>query len=319
MKYLNKNVAITGATGFIGSHAVKFFVDNGANVYILARDILDNKIFSSDKVNFIFGDVINKEDVDYLVEKSQPEIFIHLAAQTQAAYSEKYPFHTILNNVNGTLNVLESLRIYQDCKKIIVASSDKAYGELLGEEYTEDHVLNGYYPYDASKSMTDILCKTYIKSYQLPVISIRHCNVYGPGDLNYKRLVPGLMNHIFSNKEFIVRNGGTDIREYIYIDDVISSYDYILNYFDKENIVNAFNIGSGERFSSLDVVNIFNKKYNNNIKYSISNSNDTLEIKKQVMSYELLNKETGWSPRYKMENVADDIIKWYKERLLNDN
>ena len=318
MVYAGLNVSITGATGFIGSSLAEHFTKSGANVYCFVKDeLVDCKL--PPNVSKIYGDVTDKKDIDYFIEKSKPDIFIHLAAQTQAAYSIKYPYSTIKTNIDGTLNILESLRVYEDCKSIIVASSDKTYGELESEEYTESHRLNGIYPYDASKSITDILCKSYKNTYGMKIVSIRHCNVYGPNDSNYKRIIPNIIKHFYENKEFEVRNGGTDIREYIHIEDVISVYDSVIDYIkNNENIEDAFNIGSGERFTSLEVVEIVKSCFSEGFTYFIKEETSQ-ELKKQVMNYSLLNKKTGWGPKKKMKDSMPEIVNSYLNFLKGEN
>ena len=310
MTYKGTRIAITGGTGFIGSNLVRHFASAGAHVYCLIKDeFLDSNLPKN--INKIYGDVSVKQDVDYFIEKSKPDIFIHLAAQTQAAYAIKYPYSTISTNINGTLNVLESLRIYKDCESIIVASSDKTYGELESDEYTESHTLGGVYPYDASKSITDILCRSYKNTYGMQVVSIRHCNVYGKNDSNYKRIIPNIIKHFYENKVFEIRNGGTDIREYIHIDDVISAYDHVINYIERnKNIEESFNIGSGERLTSLEVVKIVSSCLPGSLDYTVSPEAGQ-ELKKQVMSYALLNDKTGWQPQKTMKKSMPKIIDSY--------
>ena len=145
-----KSIAITGATGLLGSHLSNYYLSIGWDVFVLLKDE-HSRTQLSDKVNKVYGSINSKADIDFFIEKSRPDYFIHLAAQTQAYDSIKYPYNTFYTNLVGTLNVLESLREYKNCKSIIVASSDKAYGELTKDEYFEDHILNGVYTYDSSK------------------------------------------------------------------------------------------------------------------------------------------------------------------------
>jgi CDP-glucose 4,6-dehydratase len=238
---------------------------------------------------------------------------VHLAAQTQAYDSIKYPYNTFYTNSVGTLNVLESLREYKICKSIIVASSDKAYGELTKDEYFEDHILNGVYPYDASKSITDMMCNSYRVTYDMPVVTTRACNIYGAGDNNIQRLVPGVVKAYRDDAVFTIRNGGRDIREYINVEDVVFAYDKILSYGEKFNNIPSFNISSGERYSTLEVFNIIQDSIGDKVKHEIIES-DGFEIKKQFMNSSLLNEKTGWKPQHTMKDSMSGIVNFYMEK-----
>ena len=306
-----KNIAITGATGLLGSHLSNYYLSLGWNVFVLLKDE-HSRTELSQKVNKVYGSINNKSDIDFFIEKSRPDYFIHLAAQTQAYDSIKYPYNTLYTNVVGTLNILESLRDYENCKSIIVASSDKAYGELISDEYFEDHILNGIYPYDASKSMTDILCNSYRNTYKMPIITTRACNIYGTGDNNTQRLIPGIVKAYKEGATFTIRNGGKDIREYINVKDVVSAYDNILIYGEAVNNISSFNISSGERYSTLEVFNIVQDVIGKNIEHEIIES-DGFEIKKQFMNSSLLQEKTNWKPQHTMANTMKEIVNFYMD------
>ena len=310
MKFKNKRIAITGSSGFLGSHLTKYFINEGADVFCLIRNESKNTDFSN--VNKIYGNLINKKDVDFFIDRSQPDIFIHLAAQTQAHYAVKYPYLTFETNVVGTLNVLDSLRIYGDCKSIAIASSDKTYGELETEEYLENHPLNGLYPYDSSKSITDILCNSYRSTYRMPIVTIRPCNIYGDGDLNYKRIIPAAIKSYVTGDQFVVRNGGNDVREYIHIDDVVSAYSSIIEYgYDNEKYLTtpSFNVSSGDRISTYNLFKLI-QSHAGKINHIVENC-DNVEIKKQAMNSDLLRIKTGWEPKYTLKASISDVIQWY--------
>jgi CDP-glucose 4,6-dehydratase len=306
-----KSIAITGATGLLGSHLSNHYLSLGWNVFVLLKDE-HSRTELSPKVNKVYGSINNKTDIDFFIEKSRPEYFIHLAAQTQAYDSIKYPYNTFYTNLVGTLNVLESLREYGDCKSIIVASSDKAYGELTNDEYFEDHILNGIYPYDASKSITDIMCNSYRNTYAMPVVTTRACNIYGTGDNNIQRLVPGVVKAHKDGTLFTIRNGGRDIREYINVKDVVSAYANILTYTETVNNIPSFNISSGERYSTLEVFNIIQHSIGEKIDHEIIES-DGFEIKKQFMNSSLLQEKTNWKPKHTMRDSMEEIVNFYME------
>jgi CDP-glucose 4,6-dehydratase len=306
-----KSIAITGATGLLGSHLSNYYLSLGWDVFVLLKDE-HSRTELSDKVNKVYGSINSKTDIDFFIEKSRPDYFIHLAAQTQAYDSIKYPYNTFYTNLVGTLNVVESLREYKNCKSIIVASSDKAYGELTKDEYFEDHILNGVYPYDASKSITDIICNSYRNTYGMPLVTTRACNIYGTGDNNIQRLVPGVVKAHKDGALFTIRNGDRDIREYINVADVVSAYDNILRYAETVNNIPSFNISSGERYSTLEVFNLIQDSIGKEVKHEIIES-DGFEIKKQFMNSSLLQEKTGWKPQRNMKDSMKEIVTFYMD------
>lgn len=306
---MQKRFAITGATGLLGSHLVNRLVEMGQEVNVLIKDY-NSKTILNRNVTKTYGDISNKNDIEFFIQKSRPTHFIHLAAQTQAYDSLKYPYQTFYNNVIGTLNVLDSLREYEDCVSIIIASSDKAYGELVGEKYFENHPLNGIYPYDASKSSTDIISNSYRLTYGLPIIVTRACNIYGIGDYNRQRLIPGIINAYKKNAEFILRNGGIDSREYVHVEDVVDAYLLIIDYNENHNDQGSFNISSGDSWRTIDLFNLIQDEIGSPIKHKII-KNRSLEILNQFMDSSLLINKTGWKPRFKIQDSIHEICKWY--------
>lgn len=303
------NLAVTGATGLLGNSLIEYYIRIGWEVFVLIKDEHASLKLSS-RTNKIYGNVNSKSDVDFFVHKSRPDFFVHLAAQTQAYDSLKYPYNTFYTNSVGTLNVLESLREYDATKAIVVASSDKAYGELRGEEYLETSPLDGLYPYDASKAITDIICRSYKSTYSMPVVTTRACNIYGIKDYNQQRLIPAIISASKTGKAFVMRNNGEDIREYIHVDDVVQAYDCILKYISKGGKGDSFNISSGERFRTREVLQLIQEHIEEQIPLEVLNNN-SMEIKKQFMNSELLRNATGWKPVMSFSGSLSDIVKWY--------
>ena len=310
---MQKNIAITGASGLLGSHLANQFVANGHEVFALIKDENSKSILSKD-VTRIYGDISNKSDIEYFIQKANPNYFVHLAAQTQAYDSLRYPYQTFYNNMVGTLNVLECLREFSLCEAIVVASSDKAYGELVGESYKEDHQLRGVYPYDASKSATDLIANSYRVTYKMPVAITRACNIYGVGDYNPQRLIPGVVSAYLKKRTFTIRNQGLDLREYIHVSDVVSAYEHILRYVSAENEVGAFNISSGDRHKTIEIFNLIQYIVGEKIDSKIVGG-ESLEIKRQFMDSSLLTQATGWTPKKIMIDCMNETISWYLENL----
>ena len=310
---MEKRFAITGATGLLGSNLVNKLILLGYEVNVLIKDENSKSILDS-SVTKVYGDISDKRDIEYFIQKTDPTHFVHLAAQTQAYDSLKYPYPTFYNNIVGTLNILESLREYGKCSAIIVASSDKAYGELIGEKYLENHPLNGIYPYDASKSATDLVSSSYRKSYNLPIIVTRACNIYGIGDYNRQRLIPGIVYSHLRKSEFIIRNGGRDFREYIHVDDAVDAYIKLLDYAVTNNSKGAFNISSGDAFSTLELFNLIQSEIGVSIKHTVIDK-PSLEIVSQFMDAQLITAETGWSPKHDLKKSIGKIVEWYVQNI----
>jgi CDP-glucose 4,6-dehydratase len=310
---MEKRFAITGATGLLGSNLVNYLINFGHDVSVLIKDQNSRSILNS-SVNKIYGDISDKHDIEFFIQKSNPTHFIHLAAQTQAYDSLKYPYQTFYNNFVGTLNILESLREFGSCKAILVASSDKAYGELTNAKYLENHPLNGVYPYDASKSATDIVSNSYRKTYGMPIIVTRACNMYGIGDYNRQRLIPGIVYAHLKKTNFVIRNAGIDSREYVHVDDVVNAYEGLLDYAENNNKYGAFNISSGDVYKTIDLFHLVENAIGASVKHEVVN-NTSLEIKKQIMDSTLLKNETGWLPRKNLKSSISEIVYWYKNNI----
>ena len=310
---LQKNVAITGATGLLGSHLANDLIGKGHKVFALIKDENSKSILSK-SVTRIYGDISDKSDIEYFIQKANPNYFIHLAAQTQAYDSLRYPYQTFFNNMVGTLNVMECLREFGLCQSIVVASSDKAYGELVGESYTETHQLNGVYPYDASKSATDLIANSYRATYNMPVAVTRACNIYGIGDYNPQRLIPGVVSSYLQNRPFIIRNQGLDLREYIHVSDVVSAYLHILEYIETVNKVSAFNISSGDRYQTIEIFNLIQEIIQKEIPSEVK-MGESFEIKRQFMDSSLLKNSTNWTPTKNIRDDLREIVSWYTENL----
>lgn len=308
-----KSVAITGATGLLGANLCNRLLQKGHEVFGLIKDEYSTN-FLSPKLNRIYGDISVRSDVEYFIKQSNPDYFVHLAAQTQAYDSLKYPYPTFFNNIIGTLNVLECLREFSLCKAILIASSDKAYGELKGISYTEEHELRGIYPYDASKSATDLIANSYGVTYQLPISITRACNIYGPGDYNKQRLIPGIVNSFKHGYQFVLRNNGDDLREYIHVDDVVDAYEKIMDYTARTKGTSAFNISSGDRRTTKEVFELVVSSIGEPVDFAISKL-ESREIRKQFMDSSLLSLKTGWRSESTMAAKLPSVVKWYLDNF----
>jgi len=309
-----KNIIVTGGAGFIGGHLVKKLVALGANVLVIDITIIENCIFvtsgSYKKTKFELVDVRNRSEIERVFKEFNPKFIFHLAAQALVGNGFFNPVKTFETNVMGTVNVLEAARNLKYLKGIIVASSDKAYGKLkTNSAYKEDFPLFGDHPYDVSKSCEDLIALTYFKTYQLPVAVTRFGNVYGEGDFHFNRIIPGICEALVNNKTLEIRSNGKYVRDYLYVEDVVNGYLFLLSKIDSIK-GEAFNFSSNDNLSVLDVVKTVEKSLGEKIKYTIKNS------AKNEIPYQHLDdskiKKLGWSSSHSLKTSLPSVLEWYK-------
>lgn len=324
MEIKNKNILVTGGAGFVGGHLVEELINLKANVIVVDINL--------DKHSYLFTEnlhkrstVINLDICDYkkllaLIKKYKIEFIFHLAAQALVEEAYKNPKHTLDNNILSTINVLETVRLNPQIKGLIVASSDKAYGKLeqktplggvnlkLGK-YTESSPLAGDHPYDTSKSVTDLISTTYYKTYKIPVVVTRFGNIYGEGDLNFSRIIPGIMKSLINNKTLLIRSNGKYIRDYLYVKDVVAGYLLLAKNIGKVK-GEAFNFGSEETLSVLQLIKVVEKSLNKKIKYKILDIAKN-EIPYQSLDYSKIRKSLGWKPMENIRSTGEKILEWY--------
>ena len=317
MEIKNKNILVTGGAGFVGGHLVEELVKLKANVVVVDINL--------DKHSYLFTEnlqkkskVINLDICDYkkllaLIKKYKIEFIFHLAAQALVEEAYKNPKHTLDNNILSTINVLEAVRINPQIKGLVVASSDKAYGKLKVAKYSESSPLSGDHPYDTSKSVTDLLSTTYYKTYKIPVVVTRFGNIYGEGDLNFSRIIPGIMKSIIQNSELRIRSNGKYVRDYLYVKDVVNGYILLAENIGKVK-GEAFNFGSDDTLTVLEVIKQVEKVLDKKINYKILNIAKN-EIPYQSLDYSKIRKELGWKPKYTISKKIKDIYNWYKKLL----
>lgn len=309
---VNRTVLVTGGAGFIGSHLVELLVKNKYKVVVIDIQKPHNSYFFLNrlykKVDYRIVDIRKKRQVDILFSSLHPTYVIHLAAQAivQSAYND--PYDVFETNIMGTVNILEACRKDKKIKKILVASSDKAYGKTK-KAYKESSPLHGDHPYDVSKSCEDLIAQTYFKTYGLPVIITRFGNVYGEGDLHFDRIIPGICRSIITGKPLDIRSNGKYVRDYIYVKDVADGYIRLMR--TKKNVMGeAFNFGSKETLTVVDVIKVMGKALKKKIQYNILNTAKN-EIPYQSLDYAKIHKMLGWKPTNSMQKTAKKVLKWY--------
>lgn len=325
--WLGKKVIITGANGFLASHVAIALLENGARaIGVIKEEIplsflnlkLKDKKYKNIKI--IKGDIVDFPFLKRLFKHYKPDICFHLAAQAIVNKANKSPILTFKTNIEGTWNILEAARQYSAQTKIIIASSDKAYGEHKKLPYTEDAALQALHPYDASKACADILARTYAHTYNLGIAITRCANIYGPGDLNFSRIIPDTIKSALNNVNPIIRSDGTPLRDYIYIEDVVGAYLCLAKalYLNKNNVKGeAFNFGTGKPISVLKLVQLILKiSGKDNLKPQILSKHKIKgEIDKQYLSNKRANRVLGWYCRYSLVDGLQRTLHWYRAYL----
>lgn len=318
----NKNVFITGVNGFVGSHLTESLIEKKANITALIKEEIPNSYIilskTIDKVNVVRGSLVDYELIKKTVDENNIEVCFHLGAQAIVTIANKKPLPTFESNIKGTWNLLEACRLSKTIKRIVIASSDKAYGDQEKLPYTEESPLLGLHPYDASKACTDILARTYFHSYNLPLAVVRCGNIYGPGDLNFSRIIPDTIRSLLKNQEPIIRSDGTPKRDYIYIKDVSNAYILLAKNLHREDVLGeAFNFGNNNPISVLDLVNKIIKISGKDLKPKILGKGVLKgEIKNQYLAIEKARKVLNFEPAYSLEHGLKITWEWYKEHLM---
>lgn len=313
----NKNVFVTGGTGFLGSYLVKKLVNYGANVTILVRDhIPQSNIYIGEeykKVNAVQGELEDYLLIERILGEYEIDTVFHLAAQAIVGVANRNPLGTFKSNIEGTWNILEATRKSPLIKQVIVASSDKAYGDQEKLPYDENMPLQGKHPYDVSKSCADLIAQTYYETYKLPVCITRCGNLYGGGDLNFNRIIPQSIQSILNKEAPVIRSDGSFIRDYFYIEDAVDAY---INLAEKVVDLNlggqAFNFSNEIQLTVLELVNKILKIMGSDIKPIILNQGSN-EIIHQYLSAKKARTILGWTPNYTIDEGLSKTVEWYKD------
>lgn len=312
----NKNVFVTGGTGFLGSYLVKKLVNYGANVTILVRDYIpQSNIYIGEehnKVNVVNGVLEDYSVIERILGEYEIDTIFHLAAQAIVGVANRNPLGTFKSNIEGTWNILEAARRSPLIKQVIVASSDKAYGDQEKLPYDENMPLQGKHPYDVSKSCTDLISQTYFETYKLPVCITRCGNLYGGGDLNFNRIIPQSIQSILNGEAPVIRSDGSFIRDYFYVEDAVSAY---INLAEKIQDLNlggqAFNFSNEIQLTVLELTDKILKVMGSNLKPIILNQGSN-EIKHQYLSAQKARDLLGWKPEYTIDEGLSKTVDWYK-------
>ncbi len=311
---------VTGATGLVGGWLVKALVAAGADVVCLVRDwIPDCELVRSghlDKVKIVRGDVVDQNRLERALGEYEIDTVIHLAAQTIVGIANRNPVSTFEANIQGTWCLLEACRRSPKVRQIVIASSDKAYGDQDILPYDETTPLQGTHPYDVSKSCADLISYTYANSYDLPVTITRCGNFYGGGDLNWNRIVPGTVRSVLRGQAPVIRSDGSFIRDYFYVEDGAAAYMLLAEAMAKNPDLKgeAFNFSNEIQVTVLELTHKILDLMGSDLKPDVRNEASN-EIKHQYLSAAKARRMLNWEPLYTLDGALKQTIDWYTEFL----
>jgi CDP-glucose 4,6-dehydratase len=312
-----RSALVTGAYGLLGAWLVKALLERGVDVTVVRRDATARSPLTAMELehalNVVHGDICTAGLIERALADYEVDTVFHLAAQTLVPTANRSPVHTFETNIRGTWLLLEGCRRH-GVGRVIVASSDKAYGSPDDLPYREDHALRAAYPYDVSKAAADMLARCYAHTWQLPVAVTRFANLYGGGDVNGSRLIPEAVTAALADRRPIVRSDGTPERDFLYVEDAVSAYLAIAEALGRgEGHGEAFNAGSGRPHRVLDVVTLVCRLAGAAVEPDIRGSGTPHgEIDRQWVDYSKLERLTGWQPATSLEEGLRRTIDWYR-------
>jgi len=321
--WLDRPTFVTGGTGLVGSWLIQRLMDAGADVVCLVRDWVPQseavRKGNLERVKVVRGDIRDREVLERALGEFEIDTVIHLAAQTIVTIANRNPISTFETNIAGTWNLLEACRRSPRVKQIVMASSDKAYGDQEVLPYDENTPLQGQHPYDVSKSAADLIGHTYAKSFDLPVSITRCGNFYGGGDLNWNRIIPGTIRSILRGQRPVIRSDGEFIRDYFYVEDGAAAYMLLAEQLAARPELKgqAFNFSNEIQVSVREIVNQILKETQSDLTPDIRNEVSN-EIRHQYLSAEKARRELGWNPMFNLEDGLRKTIDWYKDYFRND-
>ncbi len=317
MDWDGKSVMITGASGLLGGWVSKSLAEKGADIVALVRDSVPNCSFYMDgidkKANIVRGSIEDYSLVERTMNEYEVELCIHLGAQTIVRTANRSPLSTFESNIKGTWNILEAARNSSLVKAVVVASTDKVYGKAEKLPYKEENKLCASHPYDVSKACADMLASSYCSTYGLAVGITRCGNIFGGGDLNFNRIVPGTIRSLLKKQRPVIRSSGKMVRDYIYVEDIAGANLLLANkLLENKEKGEAFNFSLEKPKTVLEVVQSITKVMKSGLKPIIENKAPN-EIQEQYLSAEKARKRLGWKPKWTFESGLEKTVEWYKK------
>lgn len=320
----DRPVFVTGATGLVGHWLVKQLTEAGADVTCLVRDwVPQSELVRSGligRVKVVRGDVRDRDVLERALGEFEIDTVFHLAAQTIVTIANRNPISTFETNIAGTWNLLEACRRSPKVKQIVVASSDKAYGDQEILPYDEKTPLQGQHPYDVSKSAADLIASSYAVSYGLPVVITRCGNFYGGGDLNWNRIIPGTIRSVARGQRPVIRSDGQYIRDYFYVEDGAAAYMLLAEKLavQPELKGQAFNFSNEIQVTVSEIVERILKIMGSPLEAEIRNEVSN-EIRHQYLSAAKARELLGWSPLFSLDEALAQTVTWYQEFFTHEN
>lgn len=311
---------VTGGTGLVGAWLVKRLVAAGADVTCIIRDWVPQSELSAsgilEKVKVVRGDICEDGLLERTLGEHEIRTVMHLAAQTIVPIANRNPLSTFETNVRGTWLLLEACRRNPLVQQIVIASSDKAYGDQEKLPYTEETPLQGQHPYDVSKSCADLISSAYAITYKSPVLITRCGNFYGGGDLNWNRIVPGSVRSIMRGERPVIRSDGQFIRDYFYVEDGAEAYMLLAEALAQkpELAGQAFNFSNEIQVTVLQLVDRLRKVMGSNLEPVVMNQASN-EIRHQYLSADKARRVLGWKPLFDLDEGLRRTVDWYRQYL----
>jgi CDP-glucose 4,6-dehydratase len=316
--WLDRPTFVTGGTGLVGSWLVRRLIERGADVVCLIRDwVPQSELVRTglvDRVKIVRGDIRDQALMERILGEYEIDTVFHLAAQTIVGIANRNPVSTFDVNIAGTYTMLEACRRSPLVRQVVLASSDKAYGDQEILPYDESTPLQGRHPYDVSKSCADLIAQAYATTYGLPAAITRCGNFYGGGDLNWNRIVPGTIRSVIRGERPIVRSDGDYVRDYFYVEDGAAAYMLLAEALaaDRALAGQAFNFSNEIQVTVLELVRSILRAMDSGLEPDVQNQ-ASHEIRRQYLSAEKVRRLLGWSPLFDLDSGLGETIDWYRE------